>query len=94
MPTNKDSEIGILEGLPSTTNQYPYKGLEDFWSHIDEEQARFLDDQTGESSEYVVFTNVDNQTFTRDFDIIKHKSSWRLLDSYEPSSQILLVRAV
>jgi hypothetical protein len=96
MPTNGDSAAGtILEGLPSTTRQYPYKGLDDFWPQVDQEQERFYNDQTRESSEYVIFSGVDNQAFARDFeDVIEHKSSWRLFNSYEPSSQLLLVRAV
>ncbi|RMJ28426.1 hypothetical protein PHISP_00731 [Aspergillus sp. HF37] len=96
MPTNGDSAAGtILEGLPSTTRQYPYKGLEDFWSQVDQERERFRNDQTRDSSDYVIFTSVDNQAFTRDFDdTTKHKSSWRLFNSYESSSQLLLVRAV
>lgn len=92
--TNMDLANGILEGLPSYTSQYAYKGLQNFWSLVSLEQARFHSAKTGKSSQYMLFTNVDNQAFTRDFDISKHKSSWRLFDSYYPFAQLLLIRMV
>lgn len=97
MSTHKDLESDILQVLPPNTNRYPYKGLQDFGSHIALEQGNFYNDKTGESSPYVLFTNVTNvtdQAFTRDFDISKHKSSWHLLDSYYPHTQRLLIRTV
>lgn len=93
MSENEDSvEGGILEGVPNIS-QYQYKGLQNFWSLVALEQERFYD-EAGTCSPYILFSHVDNKTFTRDFDIINHKSSWRLFDSYYPFSQLLLVRMV
>lgn len=91
MPKHRDLELPVL---PPNTIQYPYKGLRDFWSLVSREQTRFHNDKTGQSSQYMVFTGVDNKAFTRDFDIWKHKSSWQLLDSYFPYTRILLIRMV
>lgn len=82
----------ILKLLPPNTKHYPYNGLQDFWSHVAAEQNRFLDDETGNTSQYMLFTNIRNNTFTRDFDIVKHKSSWHLVDSYYIPAEILLIK--
>lgn len=94
MSTNKNPEEEILQFLPSNTSRYPYEGLQDFWSHIALEQENFHNDKTGKCSQYVLFTNVTDQAFTRDFDISKHKPSWRLFDSYYPYTQLLVIRMV
>lgn len=87
-----DSEA--IQCLPSNTNCYPYKGLQDFWTQIALEQEHFYNDTTRKRSEKVLFKNVTDEAFARDFDISKHKSSWRLVDSYYPCNKLLLVRMV
>lgn len=94
MSTNRNPEEDILQCLPSNTSRYPYKGLQDFWSQIALEQKKFHNDKTGQSSQYVLFANVTDRTFIRDFNISKHKSSWRLFDSYYPCTQLLLIRMI
>ncbi|KAL1846952.1 hypothetical protein Plec18170_008921 [Paecilomyces lecythidis] len=89
-----DLEDVILNGLPPNTKQYEYKGLQKLWSLVYLEQERFLSDKTGKTSQYMLFTNIESQTFLHDFDISKHKSSWQLLDSYYPFAQVLLIRMV
>lgn len=71
MSTNKDLESDIIQVLPPDTNRYPYKGLQDFWSHIALERENFHNDKIGESSQYVLFTNVADRAFIWDFDIDK-----------------------
>ncbi|KAJ9220354.1 hypothetical protein DTO169C6_7243 [Paecilomyces variotii] len=87
-----DLEDTILNGLPPNTKQYEYKGLQNLWSLVSLEQERFRRDKTGKTSQYMLFTNIENETFLHDFDISKHKSSWQLLDSYYPFAQVLLIR--
>ena len=57
-----------------------------FWFQIMPESDRFHD-KTGKRSVYMVFTNVSDQRFTRDFDISKHESSLGFVDSYYPRCQ-------
>jgi hypothetical protein len=90
---NSRIEDDIYLHLPPNTSKHWYTGLDEFWSCIDLERARFYDSAgSGRSSEYVVFFNVSEQTFAQDFDIARHKSSWQLVNSYNPSTEILLVK--
>lgn len=90
---NRRIEDDIYLRLPPNTSKHWYTGLDEFWSCIDLERARFYDSiGSGRSSEYVVFFNVSKQTFAQDFDIARHKSSWQLVNSYNPSTEILLVK--
>lgn len=84
----------LLRVLPPNTIRYPYKGQEDFWSRVATEQHRFLSDKTGSTSPYMLFTDVDNEAFARDFDPAQHKESWNCLDSYYPFTKLLLVRTI
>lgn len=42
----------------------------------------------------MLFTNITNQTFTRDFNICHHKPSWHHFDTYFPHSLQLLIRHI
>lgn len=92
MPTNTHLEDGIVEALPPNTNQHVYRGLHYFWSFVTQEQTHFDDDKTRNHSQYMLFTNINYQTFTHDFNICHHKPSWQLVDTYFPHSQQLLIR--
>lgn len=91
--TKRISEDIYLCGLPSNTSKHRYTGLDGFWSSIEMERTRFYDDaDSGKSSEYIVFFNVNEETFAHDFDIARQKSNWQLLNSYNPSTEILLIK--
>lgn len=90
--TKKLDEDIYLRDLPLDTGKHVYTGLDEFWYFIDMENAQFNDPGSGRSSEYVVFLNVSNETFTQDFDIAIHKSSWQLFNSHNPSTEILVVK--
>lgn len=79
----------FLASLPSTTKSYPYKGLEDLWSHVEERQRE--EGPAEMRGGYALFTGVDESSFHYDFELSESKSTSRLLDSYFPQSQILLV---
>lgn len=93
MPTNIHLEDGIVQALPPDTSQHVYRGLQYFWSFVTQEQTQFHDDQTRNHSQYMLFSKINNETFTRDFNICHHKPSWHLFDTYFPHSQQLLIRA-
>lgn len=76
-----DTIDDILQILPPNTNQYPYKGQEDFWARVTLEQHRFFNDKTGNISPYILLTDVDTEAFTRDFGPVHYKENWRYLDS-------------
>ncbi|CAL5870076.1 uncharacterized protein PFLUO_LOCUS4310 [Penicillium psychrofluorescens] len=88
--TRSDDDSDILEGLPSTTHTYHWKGSQHFNNVIDQEYKWFQGDQTGEYSEWVAFTGLNATTFARRFtDCSDLSKSWK---SYSPSQQTLLVK--
>lgn len=89
-----DTIDDILKVLPPNTSQYPYKGQDDFRARMKPEQYRFLIDKAQDTSPYMLFTDVDNETYTRDFDPVYYKENWTYLDSYYPFLKLLLVRTV
>ncbi|KAJ5808746.1 hypothetical protein N7474_010015 [Penicillium riverlandense] len=88
--TNSDDDSDILEGLPDTTHTYQWKGSQHFNNVIDQEYEWFQGDQTGEYSEWVAFTGLNETTYTHRFiNSSDLRKSWK---SYSPSQQTLLVK--
>ena len=80
---------GILDVLPSTTSKYQYEGSNHCWRILTMEHNSLCNDQTGRRSEFVVFTNLDQETFAQDFDDNELAKS---TDSYYPFLQILIAK--
>lgn len=68
-------------GLSPTTSEYPYQGMQHFQDMIHKEAAE--PDQS-----YVIFSNIDENTFLRDFDEF-HSHSY---SDYFPQLRIILAR--
>ena len=81
----------VLDQLPPCTNQYPYHSLLDFTSILESERTHFLESEPC-VSQFILFTEIGPQVFTRDFehpvrDIICH-----IIDSYYPLQGALVVK--
>ena len=81
----------VLDQLPPCTNQYPYHSLLDFTSILESERTHFLE-SVPFVSQFILFTEIGPQVFTRDFehpvrDIICH-----IIDSYYPLQKVLVVK--
>ena len=81
----------VLDQLPPCTNQYPYHSLLDFTSILESERTHFLE-SVPFVSQFILFTEIGPQVFTRDFehpvrDIICH-----IIDSYYPLQGALVVK--
>lgn len=88
--TSSDDDSDILEGLPDTTHTYHWKGSQHFNDVIEQEYEWFQGDQTGEYSEWVAFTGLNETTFTDRFiNCSDLTASWK---SYSPSQQTLLFK--
>ncbi|GFF33958.1 hypothetical protein IFM51744_02288 [Aspergillus udagawae] len=61
MAVNTDSISRQALGLSPTTSEYPYQGMQHFRDIIYKEAAEC-------KHEYVIFSNINEQTFIRDFD--------------------------
>lgn len=93
MSSTIDSEGGIPEGLPSGTNEYQYKDIQDFLRIINAEQELFESDKDGNRSQYILFANIDEQKFSTDFiHQPDAESIGHFIDSYYPYTQIILVK--
>lgn len=80
----------FIASLPRNTKSYPYKGLKDLWTHVEQRQRRESPAET--CGEYALLTGVDEKSFHDDFELSDDKAtSRRLLDSYFPQSQTLLI---
>lgn len=81
----------ILDQLPPRTIWYPYHSLRDFESILRSE-ATHLQLAEPNTSQFILFTEIDPQTFTRDFenpvrDIVCHN-----IDSYYPLQAALIIK--
>ncbi|EAW21131.1 uncharacterized protein NFIA_062920 [Aspergillus fischeri NRRL 181] len=78
-----------LEGLPPTVNIYPWEGPDHFQNIVDSELHQFKDPQRSSPCDWIVFSNVSETIFERDFqeetDLSKQ---WK---SYNRSRQLLFV---
>ncbi|KAJ9299132.1 hypothetical protein DTO271G3_3374 [Paecilomyces variotii] len=79
-----DCDSGFLD-LDCATKRYAFRGIQQFWS-IFEMQWKSQD------SEWVLFTDVDEETFTRDFLDSPDKLIRRSWNSYDKTNQLLLTR--
>lgn len=94
---NNEKEINSINGrngsflanLPAPINRYVYKGRRQLEDVYNREFDRFSHDQTGKLSQFVLFSNIDEQTFARDF--CERTVSWT---SYSASEQLLLIKMV
>jgi hypothetical protein len=92
MYSNPKSPINsILDQLPPRTPQYPYRSLRDFESILRSE-ATHLQLPEPNTSQFILFTEIDPQTFTRDFenpvrDIVCHN-----IDSYYPLQAAFVIK--
>ncbi|KAJ5124070.1 uncharacterized protein N7515_007895 [Penicillium bovifimosum] len=87
---NETSSSGFLGGLGPSIRRYPYKGTEQFLEFIKMEQSRQKEEF--EASEWVLFTNVNKQTFNRDFLNTNRMVLERCWNSYDSSQDLLLVK--
>ncbi|KAF7121833.1 hypothetical protein CNMCM5793_009386 [Aspergillus hiratsukae] len=83
MAVNKDSISRRALGLSRTTNEYAYQGIQHFRDVIYEHQAL-------SKEPYVIFSNIDEQTFMHDFD--ESGESSHLYSDYFLQSKILVAK--
>lgn len=81
MVVNADSISRHALGLSPTTSEYPYQGMKHFRDIVYKEAATTRND-------YVIFTNIDEHTFLRDFDESLRKS----YSDFFPQARILVAR--
>ncbi|GFF55143.1 hypothetical protein IFM58399_09999 [Aspergillus lentulus] len=78
-----------LEGLPPTVNIYPWEGPDHFQSIVDSELHQFKDPQCSSPCDWIVFSNVSETIFEREFEEETDLSKqWK---SYNCSRQLLFV---
>lgn len=75
----------FLADLPPTIRRYPYEGIPQLLATRETEFRR-------QQSEWILFTGVDNQTFTHDFFNSEDKMIQRCWTSYDNSQNLLLVK--
>ncbi|KAJ9296179.1 hypothetical protein DTO271G3_5320 [Paecilomyces variotii] len=80
---------GFLD-LECATKIYPYQGIRQFWD-IWETEWRKLEENM-QDSEWVLFTDVDKETFTRDFLNSSDNIILRSWNSYDKSKHFLLTK--
>jgi hypothetical protein len=79
-----------LEGLPPTVNIYPWEGPDHFQNIVDSELHQFKDPQRSSPCDWIVFSNVSEPIFERDFEEETDLSKqWK---SYNRSRQLLFVQ--
>ncbi|OKL59168.1 hypothetical protein UA08_05807 [Talaromyces atroroseus] len=75
----------LLLGVPSSTKEYAY--LPNCFRNVYQKHWDMLEkDKTSEESPYIIFTGVDNETFSRDFE-----EGGNHCDTYIPSLGLVLV---
>lgn len=80
---------GFLDlGPPIKT--YPYKGIQQFWSIWEMEERQYQVNL--QDSEWMLFTHVDEESFTREFLNSPDKTIARCWDSYDKTQHLLLIR--
>ncbi|GIJ88037.1 hypothetical protein Asppvi_006953 [Aspergillus pseudoviridinutans] len=78
-----------LEGLPPTVNVYPWEGPNHFQNIVDSEFHQFKDPERSTPCDWIVFSDVSETIFKRDFEEETDLSKqWK---SYNPSRQLLFV---
>lgn len=88
--TRKGEKNGGFLHLGSSVRRIPYRGVEQFWHlwNMEPDQRKESDDQ---DSEWVLFTNVDEKTFTRDFFNFPDKTLARTWNAFDKFQNLLLV---
>lgn len=92
-----DDGTGFLGDLADSIERYPYKGKQQFISTLNQELDRRLSDPIEDTSEWVLFTGIDEKTFIRDFlDPLHHDTDTLTTDttrfsSYDNFNNLLLV---
>lgn len=95
MSTGSDANqhgCDILESLPSTTHIYQYQGMQQFLDTCSLEYDRLDHDKTGEASDLVVFTNIDQSTFLKDFVYSSESVAIKSWTTYCSSKEIIVVK--
>ncbi|RMJ27558.1 hypothetical protein PHISP_01546 [Aspergillus sp. HF37] len=87
-PKSMDS---ILSQLPPGTNQYSYRSLRDFESILRSEGAH-LQLPEPKVSQFILFTEIDTQTFARDFENPVRDIVCHIIDSYYPFQGALVIK--
>ncbi|KAI2788722.1 hypothetical protein POX_e06743 [Penicillium oxalicum] len=97
MSSNTKSELdtkaygsSFLDDLGPPIRRYPYKGTKQFLETVEMELSR--QEEEFEASEWVLFTKVNAQTFSRDFLKSNGNILQRCWKSYDSSQHLLLVR--
>ncbi|KAJ5668407.1 uncharacterized protein N7477_006977 [Penicillium maclennaniae] len=96
MSSNTDSELdtetssnSFLGDLGPPIRRYPYKGTRNLRETVEMELSR--QQEENEASEWVLFTGVNKQTFSRDFLNSDDRYLERCWNSYDSSQHLLLV---
>lgn len=91
--SNPDDGRGFLADLTALIPRFQYKGRQQFldtWGH---EMQRQLHGPPGEVIEWILFTNVDEHTFSQDFNSTDESALTRWC-AYDASQHLLLVRMI
>ncbi|KAL4786807.1 hypothetical protein BJX76DRAFT_346007 [Aspergillus varians] len=100
MTTNTDREIfinspdrGFLGNLDLCIHRYPYQGRDQFLRDFEMERQRYEVDTTSEASEWLLLTEVDNETFLNSFiEPVDETTLFTSWSSYDSELELLLVR--
>lgn len=82
----------ILDGLPTTVPKHQYKGIQQCLDIISLEDHLLKGDPTRKGAGYVIFTNINVQTFLCDFVQSDEKlltGSWK---SFDPNTGVIIIR--
>lgn len=91
MCSNLKSMDSILSQLPPGTNQYSYRSLRDFESTLRSERAH-LQLPEPKVSQFILFTEIDPETFARDFENPVRDIVCHIIDSYYPFQRALVIK--
>jgi hypothetical protein len=91
MYSDPKSINSILDKLPPRTNWYPYRSLRDFESILRSERTHFQLPEPN-ASQFILFTEIDTQTFTRDFENPVRDIVCHIIDSYYPFQATLVIK--
>ena len=84
------SSSSFLGDLGPPIRRYPYKGAKQFLEFVNMELSR--QQEESEASEWVLFTNVNKQAFSRDFLNSENSILQRCWNSYDSSQHLILVK--
>ncbi|RMJ24953.1 hypothetical protein PHISP_04189 [Aspergillus sp. HF37] len=79
--------------VPPNTSEYQYRGRKHFRNVLGSEN-RLLEDKDGKRSQFIIFSNINEQTFEKVFADPSDATFARLYSSYIPGFGLLLVKMV